>query len=117
VITDTSGSIEYVNPKFTQITGYSYEEVIGQNPRILKSGFTPDEEYKQLWQTISSGNEWHGELLNKKKDGTLYWESVTISPIMDDRKEITHYVGVKEDITERKQNEQNPSSYRSGSRL
>jgi PAS domain S-box-containing protein len=105
VITDTSGSIEYVNPKFTQITGYSYEEVIGQNPRILKSGFTPDEEYKQLWQTISSGNEWHGELLNKKKDGTLYWESVTISPIMDDRKEITHYVGVKEDITERKQNE------------
>jgi PAS domain S-box-containing protein len=105
VITDTSGNIEYVNPKFTQITGYSYEEMIGKNPRILKSGLTPDEEYKQLWETISSGREWHGELLNKKKDGTLYWESVTISPVLNDRKEITHYVGVKEDITERKQSE------------
>src|SRR5688572_7458041 len=105
VITDTSGNIEYVNPKFTQMTGYSYEEVIGQNPSILKSGLTPDEEYKQLWDTISNGHEWHGELLNKKKDGTLYWESVTISPILNDRKEITHYVGVQEDITERKQSE------------
>ena len=105
VITDTSGVIEYVNPKFTEITGYSSEEVIGQNPRMLKSGFTADEEYKELWETIKSGREWHGELLNKKKDGTLYWESVTISPILNDRKEITHYVGVKEDITERKQSE------------
>ena len=105
VITDTSGNIEYVNPKFTQMTGYSYEEVIGQNPSILKSGLTSDEEYKQLWDTISNGREWHGELLNKKKDGTLYWESVTISPILNDRKEITHYVGVQEDITERKQSE------------
>ena len=105
VITDTSGNIEYVNPKFTQITGYSSEAVIGQNTRILKSGLTSPEEYKQLWETINSGHEWHGELLNRKKDGTLYWESVTISPILNDRKEITHYVGVKEDITERKQSE------------
>ncbi len=105
VITDTSGTIEYVNPKFTEITGYSFEEVIGRNPRFLKSGFTAKEEYTQLWQTITSGGEWHGELLNKKKDGTLYWESVTISPIMNDRREITHFVGVKEDITERKQSE------------
>ena len=105
LITDTFGHIEYVNPKFTQITGYSYEEAIGQKPSILKSGFTSDEEYKQLWNTISNGGEWHGELLNQKKDGTLYWESVTISPILNDRKEITHYVGVKEDITERKQSE------------
>ena len=105
VITDTSGNIEYVNPKFTEITGYSYDEAIGQNPRMLKSGFTAHEEYKQLWETISSGREWHGELLNKKRDGTLYWESVTISPILNDRKEITHYVGVQEDITERKQSE------------
>lgn len=105
VITDISGIIEYVNPKFTQITGYSYAEAIGQNPSMLKSGFTADEEYKKLWETIKSGREWHGELLNKKKDGTLYWESVTISPILNDRKEITHYVGVKEDITERKQSE------------
>jgi PAS domain S-box-containing protein len=105
VITDTSGLIEYVNPKFTEITGYTLEEIIGQNPRILKSGLTPDEEYKQLWQTISYGHEWHGELLNKKKDGTLFWESATISPILNDHREITHFVGVKEDITERKRNE------------
>jgi PAS domain S-box-containing protein len=105
VITDTSGIIEYVNPKFTQTTGYSYEEVVGQNPRMLKSGFTADEEYKNLWETIKGGGEWHGELLNKKKNGTLYWESVTISPILNERQEITHYVGVKEDITERKQSE------------
>jgi PAS domain S-box-containing protein len=105
VITDTAGKIEYVNRKFTQVTGYAFQEVIGQNPRILKSGFTSDEEYKYLWQTLLSGHEWHGELLNKKKDGTLFWESVTISPILDDRGEITHFVGVKEDVTERKQNE------------
>ena len=105
IITDTTGNIEYVNRKFTQITGYTFEEVIGKNPRILKSGFTSQEEYQQLWQTISRGREWHGELLNKKKDGTLFWESVTISPILNDRREITHYVGVKEDITERKQTE------------
>ena len=105
IITNTSGNIEYVNPKFTQITGYSFEEVIGRNPRILKSGFTSEEEYAGLWQTIISGGEWHGELLNKKKDGQLFWESVTISPILNDRREITHFVGVKEDITERKQSE------------
>ena len=105
LITDTSGNIEYVNPKFTQTSGYSAEEAIGQTPRLLKSGITSEEEYKQLWQTISGGNEWHGELLNKKKDGTLFWESVTISPVLNDRREITHFVGVKEDITERKQNE------------
>lgn len=105
VITDTAGNIEYANPKFTQITGYSYEEVIGKNPRFLKSGFTPAEEYERLWQTITSGQEWHGELLNRKKDGTLFWESVTISPILNDHREITHFVGVTEDVTERKQNE------------
>ena len=105
VITDTAGTIEYVNPKFTETTGYSDEEVIGQNPRLLKSGFTSEEEYKQLWQTITSGHAWHGELLNRKKNGTLYWESVSISPILNDRREITHFVGVKEDITERKQSE------------
>jgi PAS domain S-box-containing protein len=105
VITDTSGNIEYVNPKFTEITGYTFEEVLGQNPRILKSGFTSDEVYKQLWQTVISGKEWHGELLNKKKNDELYWEYVTISPIFNERGEITHFVGVKEDITQRKQSE------------
>lgn len=105
IITDTSGNIEYVNPKFTEVTGYSYEEAIGRNPRILKSGMTAGVEYKQLWQTIIAGHEWHGELLNRKKNGELFWESVTISPILNDRGEITHFVGVKEEITQRKQNE------------
>jgi len=105
VITDTAGNIEYVNPKFTEITGYSYEEVMGQNPRILKSGFTSDTDYTQLWQAITSGRVWHGELLNKKKNNELYWEYVTISPIFNERGEITHFVGVKEDITQRKQSE------------
>ena len=105
VITDTSGNIEYVNPKFTEISGYTFEEALGQNPRILKSGFTSATDYKQLWQTITSGREWHGELLNKKKNDELYWEYVTISPIFNERGEITHFVGVKEDITQRKQSE------------
>ena len=105
IITNTAGDIEYVNPKFTEITGYSYEEVIGQNPRILKSGFSPNENYEQLWKMITSGKEWHGELLNKKKNGELFWEYVTISPTLNERGEITHFVGVKEDITQRKQNE------------
>lgn len=105
VITDTVGNIEYVNPKFTEITGYTFEETLGHNPRILKSGFTPGEVYKQLWQTIVSGKEWHGELLNRKKNDELYWEYVTISPIFNERGEISHFVGVKEDITQRKQSE------------
>ncbi len=105
VITDHIGNIEYVNPKFTDVTGYGIDEILGQNPRILKSGFTSDTDYKQLWQTITSGREWHGELLNKKKNAELYWEYVTISPIFNERGEITHFVGVKEDITQRKQNE------------
>jgi PAS domain S-box-containing protein len=105
IITDTAGTIEYVNPKFTEITGYTFEEVIGQNPKILKSGLTPREHYRQLWQTITEGKEWHGELLNRKKNDQLYWEHVTVSPIFNERGEITHFVGVKEDITQRKQNE------------
>lgn len=105
IITDATGTIEYVNPKFTDITGYSMEEVIGQKPSILKSGKTAPEEYESLWQTITSGREWRGELLNKKKNGELYWESVSISPIFDDHGQISHFVGVKEDITQRKQNE------------
>ena len=106
VITDTDGTIEYVNPKFTEITGYSLEEVLGQNPRILKSGFTAHEVYKQLWETVIAGKEWHGELLNKKKNDELFWENVTISPIQNEHGEITHFVGVKEDITQRKRAEE-----------
>ena len=105
VITDTKGQIEYVNPKFTEITGYTVEEALGQNPRILRSGVTPPEVYAELWRAITSGQEWHGELLNKKKNGELYWESVTISPILNEHGETTHFIAVKEGITERKQNE------------
>jgi len=106
VITDPPGNIVYVNPKFTQLTGYSAEEVLGQNPRILKSGQTPPEEYQRMWQAITSGGEWHGEFLNKKKNGELYWESAVISPITDAQGHITHFLAVKEEITERKRLEQ-----------
>jgi two-component system, cell cycle sensor histidine kinase and response regulator CckA len=105
IITDTKGNIEYVNPRFTEITGYTTEEVLGKNPRILKSGITPREEYERLWRIISSGKEWHGEFQNKKKNGSLYWESASISPVFGDNGAITHYLAVKEDITERKRTE------------
>ena len=95
VITDLNGSITYVNPKFSQLTGYSLAKAIGQNPRILKSGLTPPEEYVRLWQTISAGQTWRGELHNKKKNGELYWELASISPVMDEQGRITHYIAVK----------------------
>lgn len=103
VISDISGIIEYVNPKFSEVTGYSSDELIGKNPNILKSGFTSPSEYEQLWNTINSGNVWVGEFKNIKKDGTPYWESATIAPIKNLKGEITHYVGIKEDITEKKE--------------
>ena len=106
IITDCSGTIEYVNSKFTQLTGYTEEEAIGQNPRILKSGKTSSEEYEQLWNTIKSGREWHGEFCNKKKNGEIYWEYANISPIRNSEGAITHFVAAKEDITERKQLEE-----------
>ncbi len=105
VITDTTGIIQYVNPKFTQVTGYSYEEVIGQNPRVLKGGYTTGQEYQHLWGTISAGGEWLGEFHNRRKDGTYFWESARISPILNEHGAITHYLAVKEDITARKQHE------------
>jgi len=105
IITDFKGKIEYVNPKFSQITGYSYEEAIGENPRVLKSGLTSQEEYKLLWETIASGKEWHGEFSNRKKNGDIYFESAIISPITDENGQITHFVAVKEDITEHKKAE------------
>ena len=101
VITDLNGSIEYVNPKFTELTGYTLAEALGQNPRILKSGEMPAEEYRKLWQTIQTG-EWRGELHNRKKNGELYWESASICPIRDASGKPVHYLAVKEDITERK---------------
>lgn len=99
LITDTNGSIEYVNPKFSQLTGYTREEAIGKNPRVLKSGKTPPEEYKRLWETITTGGEWRGVFLNRKKDGGLYWESASISAVKNHQGVITHFVAVKEDIT------------------
>lgn len=103
VITDTSGTIEYVNPHFTHLTGYTLEEVVGQNPSILKTGETCNEEYRQMWETILAGGEWRGEFHNRKKDGELYWEQALIAPIRDTSYAITHFIAIKEDVTERKQ--------------
>jgi two-component system, cell cycle sensor histidine kinase and response regulator CckA len=105
IITDTQGCIEYANPRFTDVTGYPSEEVLGQHTRFLKSGHTSPEEYKQLWDTITSGKEWHGEFQNVKKNGELYWESASISPIKNADGVITHFLAVKEDISDRKQAE------------
>jgi PAS domain S-box-containing protein len=107
IITDTEGEIEYVNPKFSQVSGYSFEEVIGENPRILKSGEQPSEFYKELWDTIKSGGEWRGEFHNRKKNGELYWEYASISPVRNTEGVITHFLAVNEDITERKHLEKN----------
>ena len=105
VITDPMGNIEYVNPKFTEITGYSAAEVLGLNPRILKSGYHTAEFYQNLWETITSGEVWSGEFRNRKKSGELFWENASISPILNEKGEISSFVTVKEDITERKQAE------------
>ena len=99
VITDDVGTIEYVNPKFSELTGYSYEEAMGKNPRILKSEKTPSDLYENLWKTIKSGEIWRGRFVNKKKNGELYWEDAWISPVKKQNGDITHFVAVKEDIT------------------
>jgi len=99
LITNLDGAIEYGNPKVCETTGYSLEELAGQNPRILKSGFKPSSAYKELWETIISGKIWHGEFLNRRKNGDLYWESATISPIFDNEGNIINFLAVKEDIT------------------
>ncbi len=106
VITDVAGTIQYVNPKFCKVTGYSAAEVVGRNPRLLKSGELSHQDYERLWGTILGGAEWRGEFHNRKKDGTLYWESASISPITDATGAITHFVAVKEDITEKKRTQE-----------
>ncbi len=106
VITDLTGRIEYVNAGFTRATGYSRDEAIGQNPRVLKSGEVPPETYAELWRTITAGGEWRGEFHNRRKNGELFWENAAISPIRDAAGNITHYLAVKEDITARKQAEE-----------
>ena len=102
ILTNPKGSIEYINPKFTEVTGYTLEEVKGKNPSILKSGETTQEEYKKLWDIILSGNEWRGELHNKKKNGELFWEAASISPVKNSKGEIINFLCIKEDITEQK---------------
>jgi PAS domain S-box-containing protein len=106
VITNIEGNIEYANTRACETTGYTLEELYGLNPRVLKSGETSPEEYDVLWKTISEGNSWYGIFHNKRKTGELYWESTTISPITDINGNITNYLAIKEDITERKKSEQ-----------
>ncbi len=102
LITDTKGNIEYVNPKFEEVTGYSLEETMGKNPSILNSGKNSDNIYKDMWNTIKSHKVWHGELINKRKNNELYWANITISPITDNMEKVTHFVSIQEDITEKK---------------
>lgn len=106
VITDVHGAIEYVNPKFVELTGFSPAEVIGKRPNILKSGYTSPETYRDLWSTITAGREWRGELSNRKKNGELFWEYASISPIRGLNGTVTHFLAVKEDITMRKMYEE-----------
>ncbi len=106
LITDLKGRIEYVNSKFTRLTGYKLLEAIGSSPGILNSGETPVETYNDMWNTINKGKEWHGEFLNRKKNGDAYWELCSISPIKDNNGEITNFIAVKEDTTEKKKSDE-----------
>jgi len=101
VVTNPAGEIEYVNPAFEQSTGYAVSEALGKNPKILKSGGQDAAFYARLWGTISSGKIWRGQFRNRRKDGTFYWESATISPVLNAKKEIVHYIAIKENITDR----------------
>ena len=106
MITDLDGNIEYVNPQLCKITGYSEVELMGKNSRILKSGHTPEMQFKNMWKAITSGQSWSGELYNKKKNGDLFWENVTVSPIKNNENQSTHYLAIKEDISLRKDYEE-----------
>lgn len=102
IITDVDGIIEYVNPKFTEISGYPFEEVIGKPPGILQSGDTPKEIYQDLWDTVLCGRQWHGEMKDRRKDGSVFWAAVSIAPVRDPAGALTHFVAMHEDITKRK---------------
>jgi len=106
VITDTNGIIQYVNPKFEAITGYTFDEAVGKNPRILKSGFQSLEFYQHMWHTILRGEVWDGIFHNKRKDGNFFWEHCVIAPVVDEKGNVTHFVAIKEDITEKKEQEE-----------
>lgn len=100
IVTDIEGRIVYANPKFVETTGYTVGEVVGKTPRLFKSGETSSADYRSLWKTILSGNEWRGTFHNRRKDGRLYWERASISPVFDADGKITHFMAVKEDITD-----------------
>ena len=102
IVTDREGNIEYVNPRFEQVTGYTSAEAMGKNPRFLKSETTPDQTYADLWKVISEGGRWHGEMCNRRRNGELFWESATISGLKDENGTVGHYIAVKEEITKRK---------------
>lgn len=106
VITDLTGAIEYINPQVTRITGYTLEEVWGQNPRILQSGLTAPEVYDGLWATLQAGGVWRGEFENRKKSGEFFAEQAVVAPVVDAAGKVTHYVALKQDITERRQVDQ-----------
>ncbi len=95
IITDLDGNIEYVNPQFSQLTGYTYEESIGKKTNIVKSGYTPEDVYRDMWQTILAGKSWRGEFLNKKKNGELYWEQAVMAPVLDNDGHILNFIAVK----------------------
>ena len=106
VIADPKGTIQWVNPAFTHLTGYSAEEAIGQNPRVLKSGQHPESFYKEMWETISQGHTWKGEIINRRKDGQLYDEEMTITPVRDRAGAVSHFIAIKQDISQRKRAEE-----------
>lgn len=112
LITDPEGVIEYANPRFSEVTGFSRREVVGQTPRILRSGHTPAETYRDLWQTILAGREWRGRMRNRRKNGELFWEEATVAPVFGEDGKVAHFIAVKEDITERQRKDDELARYR-----
>ncbi len=109
VITDSQGKITWANPAFTNLTGYSIDEVVGQSPRLLKSGYHDDNFYRMLWGKIGAGQTWQGKVINRRKNGEIYTEEMTITPVKGDEGEITHYIAVKQDVSEQVAREINHS--------
>ena len=110
-MTDLQGNITFVNRGFCQATGYEEQEALGKNPRVLKSGDMPASVYREMWEKLTSGQQWRGELQNRRKNGEIFWESAVIAPVMDEEGNTTHYVAVKEDITQRKRAEEQLNAY------
>src|SRR5581483_6554205 len=106
VITDRHGTILYVNAAFTEMTGYTVQDAIGATPHLLHSSQQDSEYCRQLWMTLTAGRNWHGELINRRKDGSLYKEEMTIAPVLDSAGEIVRYVAVKQDVTARRRDEE-----------